>query len=95
MEWRDVAMALLGLVSYLLKAELGRKAEASTLAATGRRVDDHPANISELFSKVNNEKEDRLNAHITILETQNRNQSALLGTLSAIAGRAANHVDGQ
>jgi len=85
MEWRDVAMALVGIVMALIgfavtmiKAEVARKADQSLLHGDMRRLDEHIADntrrhgelsgdIGKLFSVVNDEKTDRLEAHIQLL----------------------------
>ena len=104
--WRDIAMAMGGIVMILIgftismiRTELARKADKSTVDNDRRRVDDHMADnirqhgetsgyISKLFSVVSDEKTDRLEAHIELLTQQNANQLAVMSTLASITARA-------
>lgn len=101
MEWRDVAMSLLGIllsavwwIVNSLKAELLTKVGHSDHDETRRRVTDAERNVGTLFSKVHDEEVKRLNQHITVVEMQNKNQSALLATLASITGRNINGNNG-
>ena len=104
--WRDIAMAMGGIVMILIgftismiRTELARKADQSTVHNDRRRLDDHIADnirqhgetsdyISKLFSVVSDEKTDRLEAHIELLTQQNANQQAVMSTLASITARA-------
>ena len=104
--WRDIAMAMGGIVMILIgftismiRTELARKADQSTVHNDRRRLDDHIADnirqhgetsgyIGKLFSVVSDEKTDRLEAHIELLTQQNANQQAVMSTLASITARA-------
>ena len=111
MEWRDVAILsmsgfsallsmLIGIVTYMLKLELSRKADVSEVNHNAKLVDTHiieyvrrhsevTADVGTLYSKLADEKADRLQAHIDMLVAQNKAQQSVMETLSSITARCS------
>ena len=94
MEWRDVAMLLLGILLSVvgwivsnLKSELLNKTNNAEHNETVRRVTDNEKNIGTLYSSIHDEEVERLKSHMDIVVMQNKNQSALLATLASVAAR--------
>ena len=108
--WRDIAMlsmsgvsavlsVLIGIVAYLLKMELSRKADMSDVRNNTKLIEAHiieyvrrhsevTADVGNLYSKLADEKTDRLQAHIDMLVAQNKAQQSVMETLSNITARA-------
>lgn len=83
------ALGTLNLVLFnLVREEVKKKSDASHVYEDRRRLGDHDSSIGELFSKASDNRAEALAGQNELLKLMNSNQSALLGTLSAIAARA-------
>lgn len=96
MEWRDIAMVLIGVLSGVtmllysaIKERLESKADKDHVVEDRRRLTEHDASIGSLFSKLHDAEMDRSTMHLEIVKALNQNHLTLLEFLRSHSNKNA------
>ena len=93
MEWRDIAMILIGVLSGVtmllyaaIKERLESKSDKDHVIEDRRRLNEHDSSIGSLFSKLHDAEMDRSKMHLEIVQALNANHLTLLDFLRTQSG---------